>query len=723
MAESDFQRRRRLIAEAKTSASMDQLERSAAAATDDDRAAAYGAVGKPKPAPAPEPEQVSADTGGTMSAGSAGGNLSDQIRQRGAASAKAGLGLMSEADRKVTYKVANADYAPIKGYTDAMQGRAPVRRDGRFETRVAALRSAHSPGQSAPAPTEPSAPQPAQGTPTQIIIQTPPSAPQPAQGEAAPASRSSGRAVPAGAAPKTAPWQMPVASTPAEPIPLEGEPPADETDEQALARLEAEAASMTPAQLEAQAAADYAGEPAPEPTPEELQAAADARKGIMQRQLDAEEEAAAERVATAQTEADAMSDASTQYQDALSQAEAAKAEQDAAVQRQLDASEAANRLVASTSKAAIDAQAVDPKRAWSNMGTARKVGLTISRIALGMAGSEDPNQFIDRVIGEDIDQQREALTKAQANVGTAREAAAEQGNLYQRTLEAVGDQRVAADVVRVARIQQIETDFKARLAAQGVNQLTAEQQVFLTKLEEDKAQAQARIQSQAAHNPATFTKTAYVYGKGTREGMRLLGKEQIKAGVESGARADAQEADLEKIDYKGRADRLEAEAKAAAKQGDKIAAQAYAFGKDTERLQATMGMVDELLQMDDIPGYGYTEGVETPGKADTDNQIRLIIDELGRIKSGGAITEDEFNTFSEMVTSGVYLGDGSLFEGSEGRLRKNLGQVRKFMDRKVSAMERGLDPKARDFYNRNVAGADFESRWTGGGDESVVEED
>ncbi len=715
MAETAEQRRQRLVIEAKSKAAMDKLEQSAATASADDRAAAYGAVGKPKPAPVSPPEEVSDDTG-AVSAGAAGSNVSDRIRQRGNESARAGLSLMTEADRKVSYKVANKDYRSVKGYTDAMQGQAPVRREGRFQAARAGLATLRPP-EAAPAPE--AAPQPAPSAPVQVTIQTAPSAGQPAAPE--PAPRSSGRAVPAGAAPKAAPGQLPTASVPAEAIPLEGDAPADETPEQELARLEAEAASMTPEQLEAQASADYAGEPAPEPSAEELEA--DARKGIMQRQLDAEEDLATARVGVAQAEADAMSEASTKYQDALSQAEAAKAEQDALVAERLAASEEATRLVDRTSKEAIDAAAVDPKRAWSNMGLGRKAAFVLSSISLGVAGNEDPAQYMRRYIDQDIEQQREAAAKAQANVGTAREAAAEQGNLYSRTLAAVGDQRVAADVVRVARIDQITADLKARLSAAGVQQVSAEQEAFLTKLEEDKAAAQARIQQAADNNPASFTKTAYVYGKGAREGMRLLGKEQIKAGVDAGTRADAQEGELEKIDYKGRADRLEAEAKAAAKQGDKIAAQAYAFGKDTERLQATMGMVDELLQMDDIPGYGYTEGVGTPGKADTDNQIRLIIDELGRIKSGGAITEDEFNTFSEMVTSGVYLGDGSLFEGSEARLRKNLGQVRKFMARKVAAMERGLDPKARDYYNRNVAGADCEARWTGGGDESVVEED
>jgi hypothetical protein len=711
MAETPEQRRQRLVNEAKSKVAMDKLEQSAASATDADRAAAYGSVGKPKPAPQPAAEEAAADADGAeyVSAGAADGNVSDRIRSRGTEAARAGLSLLSEADRKVSYQVANRDYRSTKGYTDAMQGQAPVHREGRFKAARAGLATLRPP-EAAPAP------QPAQGAPVQVTIQTAPTAEQPAPS-------STGKALPAGVAPKALPGQLPTTTVPSEAIPLEGDPPTDETPEQEMARLEAEAASMTPEQLEAQAAADYVGEPAPEPTAEELAAEADARKGIMQRQLDAEEDLSTARVGVAQAEADAMSKASEQYQGALSQAEAAKAEQDAIVANRLAASEEANRLVERTAKEAIDAAAVDPKRAWSTMGLGRKAAFTLSSIALGIAGNSDPTQYMRRYIDEDIEQQREASAKAQANVGTAREAAAEQGNLYSRTLAAVGDQRVAADVVRVARIDQITSDLKARLSAAGVQQVSAEQEAFLTKLEEDKAAAQMRIQNAADHKPQTFTKTAYVYGKGTREGMRLLGKEQIKSGVGAAERADTQEADLEKIDYKGRIDKLEAEAKAAAKRGDKAAEQAYAFGKDTERLQATMGMVDELLSADDIPGYGYTEGVGTPGKADTDNQIRLIIDELGRIKSGGAITEDEFESFSNMVTSGVYLGDGSIFEGSETRLRKNLAQVRKFMERKVTAMERGLKGEARDYYNRNVAGADFEARWSGGGDESVVEED
>jgi hypothetical protein len=599
-------------------------------------------------------------------------SVADRIRARGGESARAGLALLSEADRKVAVKVRNKDYAPVKGYTDAMQGQAPVQRKGSFDPdRRARARAGLATLSGTPASSETSTPGAA--PPVQVVIQQP----------GVPAAAASGRAP--GELPQAPEDELP-------PVPLEEEPP-------------------------------------PEPTVEELEADQQARDGIMQRQLDAEEDLATERVGVAEAEAEAMAEASTRYQDALSQAEAAKADQDARVQAQLEASDEANRLVQRTAKDAIAAAAIDTKRGWTTMGTARKVAFALSGIALGTAGNDDPMQYVRRYIDEDIEQQRQGAAKAEANVGTARAAAAEQDNLYQRTLATVGDERVTADVVRVARLEQIQADFKARLTKAGVNQLSAEQEVFLTKLEEDKAAAQMRLQSAAARNPEFFTKSVNVYGKGTREGMKLLGKEYIKGGASAGERADTQEGELEKIDLKGRAEAMTKQAELAAKRGNKTAEQAYAFGKDTERLQATMGMIDELTGPDDdgdIAGYGYTEGFNTPGKQDVDNQLRLITDELGRIKSGGAITEDELETFSNMIKGGVTLGDGSLFEGSEARLRKNLGQVRMFLKRKVDAMERGLSPEVRAYYNRNVASADYQARWSGGdaGDEgSVVEED
>lgn len=646
-------------------------------------------------------ESASSDGGASPSPSGA----ADRMRERGSGSARAGLATMREADRKVSFQVANKNYGAVKGYTDAMQGDAPVARGGRFQAARAGLAQLGAPAPAAPAP-------------VQVVVQAPgatappPPAPQAAAAPPAPAGPQP-LAVPAGAIGR-APGELPPAAMP--PVPLEGEPPPDETPEQQLARLEAEA-SMTPEQLEAQAAADYG--------PMEGTGEAEApppKAGIMQRQMDAEEEASNARVGMAQAEADAMADASAKYQDSLAQAEAAKAEQDAAVAEQLAATEEATKLVERTSKEAIDSAAIDPNRGWTDATTFQKVGFTISSIALGIAGNANPEQWLNRYIDTDIAKQREQATKAQSNVGNAQSAADARTNLYQRTLSAVGDQRVAADVVRIARIDQITADLKARLSQAGVVQMSAEQERLLTKLEEDKAAAQMRVQSQAANNPKTFTRTAYVHGKYERQGMVAAGKGLIDSGVSATERADAQEADLEKIDYKGRADALAEKEKAAAKRGDKMAAKAYAFGKDTAVAQVVLGGIDELLAMDDMPGYGYTEGVETPGKMTTDSKIDAVLESLGRLQSQGAITTDELNNFGRMVYKGVKLGDGSVFEGSESRLRENLGIVRKMVERKVAAHERGLDPEARAYYNR-VAGADFEERWTGGGDESVVEED
>ena len=239
--------------------------------------------------------------------------------------------------------------------------------------------------------------------------------------------------------------------------------------------------------------------------------------------------------------------------------------------------------------------------------------------------------------------------------------------------------------------------------------MSAEQEAMLTHLEEDKAQAQMRIQMTAAQNPQYFVRSTYAHGKGAREGLRKLGEGLIDQATTSEQRAADQEG---KVELK-RLDLLAKEQERAAARDDKVAEQAYRFGKDVERLEATNGMIQELLDQDDIAGYGYTEGYDSPGKMDTDGQLRLIIDELGRIKSGGAITEDEFASFSEMIKSGVELGDGSVWEGSETRLRKNLEQVQKFLKRKVASQERGLTQEARQFYNRNVANQDFDPRWSG----------
>jgi hypothetical protein len=152
----------------------------------------------------------------------------------------------------------------------------------------------------------------------------------------------------------------------------------------------------------------------------------------------------------------------------------------------------------------------------------------------------------------------------------------------------------------------------------------------------------------------------------------------------------------------------------------KRAEQAYNFGKDVEKIETTIKGIEALTSKDDIPGYGFTASpipqAFDSGQSDTNAQIDLVLDELARLKSGAAIGEDEWEMYDSMLRGGTTLG-------GEDRLRRNLDRVKTFLVNKRNAMEKGLDPDVRAYYRRNAGLADFEQEWTGGGDESVVEED
>jgi hypothetical protein len=721
MADTDDKeaRRRRLVAQAKADAEairIEQMQRGYGSASADERAAAM--AGR-RPASVDEAaEQIRAQET------SRDPSTSDRMRARGSRELEAGLKLYGEADRKRTVKVANPDYKGTREYTTTMGAGERAARRGIFSPGAVQYQA-----------------QPAQ-PPVQVVVQAPgslvPPPPPPAQAQQQPqlpqqalpgpasvlppeptmqAPAAPSRMVPPGAV-GTVPGELPAGPLPD--VPLEGEPPADETPEQELARLEREAMSVDPASLEAQAAADYGGDEAQagEPWPVEEEPA-----GVLQRRLDAQEMIARDTVGAATEEAIALRDAATEARAALDEARASQEEQDALLAERLEASEIANRGVADLTAKAREMAAVDPRRAWADAGLARKAGFAIQIALSSFGGRSDPLAALRRYVDESVEAETNALGKVGADIDAARGVSRDRAGLLEQARAVTSDKRTAEDIVRVAKLEQVRSELIARAAAAGVPLTGSEQEALIVGLESDIAELKVGIEARAARNPQYFTKSVGVYGKNARAGMLLAGKKLVEQGVGASELADKQDASVEEIGIKGVQKAMLEQAKQAAKSGDKSADQAYRFGSDTAVMQSVIGQVDALLSQDDIAGYGYTSGINTPGKRDTDAKIRLLLDDIGRFKSGGAITEDEIATFRAMVLDGVEFGDGSILETSEGRLRSNLNNLKASVNLRVKAIERGLQPEVRSYYNRNVMGADFAARWSGDGSPSVVEED
>jgi hypothetical protein len=606
-------------------------------------------------------------------------DVAAKIRERGATNVAEGMKLMGMADAARSVQVRNKNYDAVKGYTDTMGAGQQVGRRGLFNPGAAQLQQPQAP--------------------VQVVVQAPGAAPPPPP--AAPPEAPAGLGalpVPAAAMAQGAPGQLPQPG-PDVPVPLEEE---DEA-----------VPIVVPA---ADDGVDYMPPEQAGPNPNDP---------LLQQELDAEEGVAGAAVQAANAEADALEQASARAQNALDEAAAAQAEQEERLNNQLEAQQLANKQVETLTAQQREMGAVDPRRAWKNMGTGRKIGFAIQMALTRFGGGSTADVMapLDRYVAADVDEQVQEHAKIASDIDSARKVAGDASNLYSQTLSAVGDPDTAKAMVEHARWQQIDSEMRAAIAAANPGMVTAEQEARLQQVQQKVAEKKMIIDAKAASNPEFFTKRVPVYGKNAREALLIAGKEKIKQGVGAESEASAYEGKVDLAEIDNRAKAHLQQAKLAAKQGNAAAKEAYQFGADTERLGAVNGMIDELLEKGDIDGYGYTEGVGTPGKADTDNQIRLILDELGRIKSGGAITEEELETFSKMVMSGVTLGDGSIFEGSEARLRKNLAQVKKSLQRRIDLRKRALSKEARQHYDRNVAGADFAPIWSGDTDEQVVEED
>jgi hypothetical protein len=636
--------------------------------------------------------QAQADAEAAAAASAPAGTVSDDMRARGAQELQAGLDLYGMADAKRAVKVRNRDYESNLAYTETMApaGQAVSRR-----------------GLFSPGALQLPAPQPQQ-PPVQVVVQAPGAPPPAPPGSAAPLAApppgvaalppepAAGVPVPAGAV-GTVPGQLPQA-LPDVPIPLE------EEDEAVPIVVPAAEGPGVPE------GAMPRGGPG----------------GLLQQQLDAQE-MQANAVVGEQTEAAlALRDAADQAKASMDEAAAAKAEADARLEHELEASREANKVVADLTTKAREMGPIDQGRAFRNMGIGKRLlfGIQIALSSFGGRSQAEAHAGINRAIEDDLEDQRNELAKVGSDIDAARAVAGDRSNLLQQARSVIGDEQVAQDVVRVARLEQVKAELEARMAAAGIQRVGSEQEVLLNGLEQEIAAKNLTISQAAARNPEYFTKSVNVYGKNARAGMLLAGKKLVEQGVGASELADKQSGELEVDAAKGKIDELMQRQKLAAKQGDRVAEQAWKFAEKTERLQSLEKRIAALIDTeDDIPGYGYTEGVDSVGKLDTDQAIDLIIEDYGRIQSQGAINDEERKAFKEQVYKGVKFGDGRLLEGSEERLRKNLEGIRTGARLRMEGLQRALPPETSSFYDRVATPAQFDARYAGSTSADVVEED
>lgn len=649
-----------------------------------------------------------AEAEAAASAGPTAMDPGSAAQERGKRDFAAGMGLVAEADRTVAVTRARPTYGAVKAYTDTMGHGA--RREGRF---VGARPQGQVAGEVAPTA-------PAQApAPVQVVVQTPQAAP--AAQPAAPAPSSSSTPVPAGARPRGGPG-MPAASTPSTPIPLEGDPEVVAADQ---AALDEQLAAMSPAQqaewlrkeserLDQQSARTPA---VPAAAVSRGAPGAELDKGVLQRELNAAEDVSQAKVDLAQAEADLMTESAAQYQAALDEQRAAEATEAARVEAQLEERKKADQQIDAATRAFGEAQTLSPQTAWKNMGAGRRVAFAINALTAGLRGAADPLAAVKAAVQSEVDAQEAVITKLGSNLDAARARGDSAASVYESVLQEVGDARQARSITEVARLNQIKADFEAGLARENVKVLSAEQEAFLTGLEEEIAGKQMAIDVQTVRNTRTITTAAHVYSKGQRAAMKAGGKLMMESGVKGieGGEEWRGKAVLQDQELDAKA-ALEREKQAMEKEKD-----AYdnlgGFADKTEVAQQTVGLIDKLLAQDDIAGYGLTAG-PTVGNAanNVEADIKAIAESFGRLQSQGVISPTEEERFMAMLTDGTTLG-------GEKRLRQNLQRIKGMVILRITAQERRLSPEARAAYNRNKANPELAPRWSGGSGQPVVKVD
>jgi hypothetical protein len=359
---------------------------------------------------------------------------------------------------------------------------------------------------------------------------------------------------------------------------------------------------------------------------------------------------------------------------------------------------------------------LDPNRTFKSQSGGDLFWAILGNVAGGAIGSTQVNDMLRERAQQDLEAQKANAAQTFDAANAADAAVGQQMGLYRELLGAAGDEAAADAMFLQLQLEDASRLLEAEMARTTIPVAKAELQQSLVDLRGQIDEQQRVIETRLATTPASFLKTYDPLPGGVRKKLE-----------DRALRIEKERTDFQKMGVEGEEKGLERDlkreiegAKASKKMDTKTAEQAYAFGKDVEKIDTAIGGLDELLAKPDIEGYGFTGSplpeFASPGLADTNAQINMVLDELARLKSGAAIGKDEWEMYDGMLRGGTAIG-------GEERLRSNLERVRKFLASKRDSIEKGLDPNVRSYYRRNANLADFETQWTGGSSDAVVEED
>jgi hypothetical protein len=346
---------------------------------------------------------------------------------------------------------------------------------------------------------------------------------------------------------------------------------------------------------------------------------------------------------------------------------------------------------------------IDPDRGWGEKGVGAKIAAVIASGLLGFAG-RDPFAHINAVIENSIDAQKSNMAKKSAAADQARGQQAAAVSAYDQIRAQIGDEALADEAYRLSALETIRSQALAKLQNANVQVLDANQQAFMNGLDQQIAEKTRNLELVSATTPKTITTVRSPYTPEQRAMLKTMGTEGLKA---SAAGADKSIDIVAKRQEQGR----DVEGKIAIEEA-KNAAGGPLSDADSKLLMAHVdntqkaGTLSDLIndfQKDygdrDIPGRGIssaTDIVFSPNeRADANSRLSQIVDSIGRLQSGGAITSDEAERFQEWIDAGV----------GDARLLQNLKNIQQMANASVQRSERALPDRLRAQYRRTAESA------------------
>jgi hypothetical protein len=416
--------------------------------------------------------------------------------------------------------------------------------------------------------------------------------------------------------------------------------------------------------------------------------------GVLERQQQAEEDIGAAKVDIAAVTAAEYGAEAGRQQAQLDADDARLARDQLRRERMLEGQQAAYAQIQKMTDAMLATPEVDAGRYWASRKGYQKVAWALSAIADGIRGL-DPMAQLNRAIEMDINEQKANIGLSKEKVGIAGSMLGSGSALFSELRASLGDDNLAADAMRIARIDEFKTRLIAMQQRAGVPLEVASASKEVAALEERRAQVVQAFNEKLASTPLRI-------GGGTRPvltGPIRATKEKELARLRG--RSDATEMKGYDVQAKALAD--EARIAGTAKVGKETAAQrldleAGTFvARETKLANGVKNMIEELktdYAPSGVPGMVYGIGsVDVPFSDDDEIaqfRLGLAIDGLTQLMTGAS---------SPPEMQARYI-DGIRNAKSEGELWGALDAAYAFSLNQIENTKRAVSPEDNARFER-----------------------